>query len=91
MPKEINPEEILSVMEKLNKLPNCKHCKNNTKAEKPLSEMVQIELTPQLEQVLDSSAQKLALKEKSCLICLGLESFMKLPKQQQLDWLRTRA
>jgi len=85
------PEEILTVFEAINDLQKCKHCRNNSKATQPFDEMKRIKLTPLSEKVLDQVAKQYSIKEETCLICIALEAFLKLPLNQQLEWLKERA
>ena len=81
-PKTI-PEEI----EALHNLPSCKHCKNNSHASKPFSEMKNVKLTPLSEKVLEETAKQYDI-EPNCLICLSIKNFLKMPWNQQLELLK---
>jgi hypothetical protein len=75
-------------LDNIQKLSHCKNCRRNEKAQEPFSNMVPIELMPLSQKVIEGTAKKYGVKESSCLICLAIDNFSKLPVNQQLDFLK---
>lgn len=80
MENKIEPEttqnELVSKIEKLHELESCKHCTHNEKAQKPFSDMKNIELTPLAEKAIEETAKKYGVKEESCLVCLSIQGII---------------
>jgi hypothetical protein len=85
VPEEQN--EFKTDIEKLHDSVNYKHCKNNPIASKPFAEMKKIKLTPLSEKTLEEVAKQYDV-EPNCVMCLSIESFLKLPWNKQLEFLK---
>ena len=86
--KEIEPKTIPEEIEALHNLPSCKHCKKNDKAEKPFSKLKKVELTPLTERIIKQEARQYGIKEESCILCLTIDNFAKLPADKRIDYLK---
>ncbi|MGD0449624.1 MAG: hypothetical protein ABSA79_01040 [Candidatus Bathyarchaeia archaeon] len=85
MSKEQN--DFKTDIEKLHESLSCQHCRHNEKGQEPFDEMKQIKLTPLADKALQQTAKQFCV-EPDCVLCLSVQSFLKLPWNKQLDLLK---